>query len=364
MSELESDASVLHQMIGDPQRKRLLVVDDEESMRVAISRFLRSRGYEVETASSATEALARLQAARFAGMICDIRMPGMSGVELLPRALAVDPDLAVMMLTAVNDSQTAAQSLSKGAGEYLIKPVELGELHIALERVLNRRFIAMERRNVERLIADEVDRRAVSLEHDREELYARSVASLALAISLSESKDHYFAGTSARVTALSQAIAEVLQLNSDTREDVGTAARLHDVGRLALPDAILHKVAPLTPEEVLQVRDHVRLGVEVLSPLLFRGLVLEFVHDHHERWDGSGYPSRRAGERISVGGRILAAADAFVALTSRLAYRAAISPDDAIARMASEVGLQFEPAVFRALESVVREQRVLGLTAD
>lgn len=364
MSDIEGDESVLHQMIGDPQRKRLLVVDDEESMRVAISRFLRSRGFEVETAASATEALARLQATRFAAMICDIRMPGMSGVELLPRALAVDPDLAVMMLTAVNDSHTAAQTLSSGAGEYLIKPVELGELHIALERVLNRRFITIERRNVERLIADEVDRRSVSLEHDREELYSRSVASLALAISLAESKDAFFAGTSARVTALSQAMAEALQLGPEVREDVGTAARLHDVGRLALADALLHKADPLTPEEILRIRDHVRLGVEVLSPLLFRGLVLEFVHDHHERWDGTGYPSRRAGERISIGGRILCAADAFVALTSRRAYRAAVAPEEALTRMSAEVGTQFEPTIFHAMESVVREQRVLGLTAD
>lgn len=364
MTELQGDSSVLHQMIGDPERKRLLVVDDEESMRVAISRFLRSRGFEVEVAGSADEALQRMSKGRFAAMICDIRMPGMSGVELLPRALDVDPDLAVMMLTAVNDNHVAAQSLSKGAGEYLIKPVELGELHIALERVLNRRSITMERRNVERLIADEVDRRAVALEHDREELYARSVASLAHAVSLAESKDRYFAGTSTRVAAISRAMAEILSLGPSVRQDLDAAARLHDVGRLAWPDALLHKRDPLSAEEQGRVRDHVRAGLEVLAPLQFLGSVVEFVQDHHERWDGTGYPNRKVAERISIGGRILGVADAFVALTSRRAYRDSIPPDEALAKMAAHVGTQFDPDAFRAMEMVVTQQRVLGLTAD
>ena len=128
MTDLHQDSSVLHQMIGDTERKRLLVVDDEESMRLAISRFLRTRGYEVEVAESAQEALQVLAGVRCAAMICDVRMPGMSGVELIPRALEIDPDLAVMMLTAVGDNSVATESLSRGAGEYLMKPVELADL--------------------------------------------------------------------------------------------------------------------------------------------------------------------------------------------------------------------------------------------
>ncbi|MFN8582520.1 MAG: response regulator [Gemmatimonadaceae bacterium] len=359
-----TDDSVLHQMIGDLQRKRLLVVDDEESMRVAISRFLRSRGYEVEVANSASDALAKLSANRFAAMICDIRMPGMTGVEMLPRALDQDPDLAVVMLTAVNDSHVAAQSLSRGAGEYLVKPVELGELHIALERVLNRRFITMERRNVERLIADEVDRRVESLARERDEMYSRCVASVALAVSIAESKDPFFVGTSARVAAVSSAIAEVLSLDAEVRRDIDTAAQLHDIGRLSIPDSIHHKREPLGDGELARIRDHVRMSVEVLSPLLFLGAVSEYVQDHHERWDGGGYPNNRSGERISIGGRVLGLADAFIALTSRRPYRDAVSAEEALAALASCAGSQFEPACLRALVSVVNERRILGLTAD
>ena len=136
MTQSPDNFSVLHQMIGDPHRKRLLVVDDEETLRLAISRFLHSRGYEVDVAASAHEALQLLATVRFAAMICDVRMPGMSGVDLIPRALEIDPDLAVMMLTAVTDNSVATESLLRGAGEYLRKPVELGELQIAVRASL------------------------------------------------------------------------------------------------------------------------------------------------------------------------------------------------------------------------------------
>ena len=351
-------------MIGDPERKRLLVVDDEESMRLAISRFLRTRGYEVEVAESAREALQVLASVRCAGMICDVRMPGMSGVELIPRALEIDPDLAVMMLTAVGDNSVATESLSRGAGEYLMKPVELGELMVALERVLNRRSISMERRDVERLIAEEVAHQTSALQHDRAETYSRSVESLALAVVLAESKDPYFAGTTARVTAISTAIADVLSLNAETRDHVSTAARLHDVGRLAIRDELLHKRGPLTADEYDHVKGHVRVGLEVLAPLIFLGSVLEFVEDHHERWDGMGYPNGRARDRISIGGRILAVADAFVSLTSKRAYRTPVDADSALALLADQAGSQFDPAFLDALVVIVTDRHVLGLTAD
>jgi response regulator RpfG family c-di-GMP phosphodiesterase len=351
-------------MFGDPERRRLLVVDDEETMRLVMSRFLQTRGYEVEVAASAQEALQVLANVRCTAMICDIRMPGMSGVELIPRALEIDPDLAVMMLTAVTDSAVAAESLSRGAGEYLMKPVELGELQVALERVLNRRSITIERRDVERLIADEVDRQTSALQHDRAEAYSRSIESLSLGVVLAESKDPYFSGTTARVAAISGAIADVLLQDTETRDHVATAAKLHDVGRLALRDQLLHKPGPLTSEEYERVKSHVRLGLEVLSPMIFLGSVLEFIEDHHERWDGQGYPNGRAGDRISIGGRILSVADAFVSLTSKRAYRAPVTAEEALTRMARQASSQFDPDVSSALTVIVTERHVFGLTAD
>ncbi|MBV6519958.1 MAG: Cyclic di-GMP phosphodiesterase [Gemmatimonadaceae bacterium] len=356
------DSSVLHQMIGDREPTRLLVVDDEDTVRLAIARFLRSRGHEVESAASADDALALLRKTRFAAMVCDVRMPGMSGVDLIPMALELDPDLAVVMLTAVTDSSVAAQSLSRGAGEYLVKPVALRELEIAVERALSKRTIAREQRDIERLISDEVDRHTAALRHERAESYSRFVQSLALTVELAESNDPYFARTAARVTAIAAAIADVLKLDQGAREHLNTAALLHDIGRLATRDALLHKSQPLEPAEVRQLREHVRLGLEVLSPLIFPRTVLHFVSDHHEHWDGTGYPSGRSGERLSIGGRILAATDALVSLTSKRPYREPIQPDEALELLANDAGTQFDPTVLRALGIVVTEQHVLGLT--
>jgi HD-GYP domain-containing protein (c-di-GMP phosphodiesterase class II) len=222
----------------------------------------------------------------------------------------------------------------------------------------------MEQRDVERLIADEVERQTSALQHDRTETYSRSVESLALTVVLAESRDPFFTGTTARVAAIALAIADVVALDPDVREHVAAAARLHDVGRIALRDSVLHKPGPLTPEEYLLVKEHVKLGLEVLSPLIFLGSVLEFVEDHHERWGGGGYPNGRTGERISIGGRILSVADAFVSLTSKRPYRTPLSTEDALARMAEQSGVQFDPDIVRALSVVVMERHVFGLTAD
>src|SRR6185437_10258802 len=151
--------------------KRLLVVDDEDSIRHALTRFLSARGFLVENASSGAAALSMLGRERFTLMLCDVRMPGMTGLDVLHRALADDPDLAVVMLTAVNDAVTATEALSGGAFDYLVKPVELQQLESALKRTL-----VLEQRRVEQLIRDEVASRTKELEHEQAALRTLTVS--------------------------------------------------------------------------------------------------------------------------------------------------------------------------------------------
>lgn len=172
-----------------------------------------------------------------------------------------------------------------------------------------------------------------------------------------EAKDPYLRGHSQRVAALSAAIAETLDLDAATVDDVFLAGRLHDVGMIGIHEHILHKPGVLSPEEVHHVREHVRYGIEILAPLPNLGRVLDFVHDHHERLDGKGYPRGLAGEQISMGGRILAAADAFDALTSQRPYREPLSWEGALSRLASDAGRALDPVVFSALRRVVSVQR-------
>lgn len=342
-----------NRMIGDPERKRVLIVDDEDTIRLALARFLQTRGYDVDTASSGAAALDQVTPGHYAVMICDVRMPGMTGLELLPQVTERDPDLGIMMLTAVNDAPTAAESLSLGAMEYLMKPIELGELQLAVERVLHRRNFALERRNVERIIRDEVDRRTVTLRQDRQMALEAAFQPVILAVVAFETKDPYFVGMSDRVAALAYEIAANVGLAAERCERIALAGRIHDVGRLALRDAILGKAGPLTADEFEHIKEHVPRSLEILAPLPQHSDVLDAVADHHEHWNGTGYPRGVSGKAISIGGRILCAADAFVALTSMRPHRGALSPDETVAYLTTQAGTLLDPDVFESLSAVV-----------
>ena len=348
-----------NRVIGDGGPWRVLVVDDEETIRLALTKFLRSRGYNVQTAESGAAALDLLQRGKYVLMLCDVRMPGGSGVDLVPRALAIDPELAIVMLTAVNDAPTAAEVLSAGAMDYLMKPIELTDLQRAIERVLHRRELSIEQRNVERLIREEVALRTAELEREKLALRALSVDVVEALINALEAKDVYLRGHSQRVSHLAAAIAQDIGLDEDAVEEVRLAGRLHDVGKIGIRESVLNKPGPLTPEEFDHVRAHVRIGVDILTPLRHLGHSVLYVHDHHEHWDGSGYPRGLAGENISLGGRILCAADAFDALTSARPYRSALSPEATIEYLAAHSGALIDPTVFDVLASVVRRGRAL-----
>jgi len=351
--------SLTNRVIGDGGPWRVLVVDDEETIRLALAKFLRSRGYNVQTADSGPSALDLLQRGSYVAMLCDVRMPGLTGVELVPRALAIDPDLAIVMLSAVNDAPTAAEVLSAGAMDYLTKPVELGDLQLAIERALHRRGLAIERRNVERLIREEVALRTAQLERETLAPRGLSIDIVEALVNALEAKDVYLRGHSQRVAHLAAAIAQEMGLDEDTVEDIRLAGRLHDVGKIGTRESVLHKPGPLSTEEFDHVRDHVRIGVDILSPLRHLGRTVLYVHDHHEHWDGSGYPRGLSGESISLGGRILCAADAFDALTSARSYRGALTPDATIDYLAAQSGALIDPKVFEILAAVVRRGRAL-----
>jgi putative two-component system response regulator len=347
---------------GQPP-KRLLLVDDEPAVLASLSRFLGLRGYDVRTATSGAAALELLRGARFAAMVCDVRMPGMSGLETVPRALALDPDLAVLMLTGVNDAPTATEALARGAADYLTKPVELPDLQHAVERALHRRELAIERRRVEELIRQEVALRTEELEREKATLRSLTVSIAEALINAMEAKDVYLRGHSQRVAELAASMANALGLDDDTVEHVRLAGRLHDVGQIGIRESVLHKPGALEPEEFEHVKDHVRIGLEILAPLDALGVVLDYVRDHHEHWDGSGYPRGRRGGDISIGGRVLAAADAFDALTSKRAYREPMAPEQVIEYLgANHVGRLLDPAVYGALKAVVVGRKTLTLT--
>jgi putative two-component system response regulator len=351
--------SASHAAVESAPSVRILVVDDEETIRLALGRFLRARGYEVHAVPSGQAALDAITPGAYALMLCDVRMPGLSGLDLVPQAHAIDPHLAVVMLSAVNDAPTARTALTQGALDYLVKPVELSVLLQSVERALHRRTLGVGQQAVERSIRAEVEERTRELEREKAALRDISVQVAEALVTAMEAKDVSFRGASARVADMGASIAAHLGLDEDTIEDVRLAGRLHDVGKIGVSDVVLGKPSALTPEEYAQVKEHVRIGLDILAPLKHLGQVLRFVADHHERWDGRGYPQGLAGEEISIGGRILAAADAYEAVTATRTYREAMSPDRALTHLATLAGTLLDPTMYDALRTVVERGRTL-----
>lgn len=343
---------------------RILIVDDEETIRLALRKFLRSRGYEVEIAGSGDLALDILNKDSFSLMLCDVRMPGMTGVQIVPRAREIDQNLAIIMLTAVNDAATATEVLASGATDYLMKPVELADLQQAVDRALHKRAEEIEKRRLDKLIREEVALRTAELEQEKESLRLMSVSIAETLINAMEAKDMYLRGHSQRVAELAGQLARELGMDETMSEDLRVAGRLHDVGKIGIREAILNKPDRLTSEEFEHVKRHVQIGLDILAPLFHIKKPLKYVEHHHERWDGDGYPQGLSGEDIPLGARILCAADTFDALTSKRAYRDPLEPMAALEHLRVDAGKQFDPCVYDALVRVVTKRLEISSGKD
>jgi len=275
--------SKLMRRTQEPLVRRVLVVDDEESIRTALSRFLRTRSFEVMAVGSGEEALTALLAGnRFVLMLCDIRMPGMSGVDLVPRVLEIDPNMAVVMLTAVNEATTATEVLAAGAMDYLMKPFEFSELETVLERNLHRRTLVVEQRNVERLIREDVAARTDELLLERRAVQEMSVAVVEALINAQEAKDLYLRGHSQRVAALAASIASAMGLDDELVEDIRLAGRVHDVGRIGIRESVLNKPGPLDDEEFALMAQHTIIGERIISRIQYLQPISRIVRSAHE----------------------------------------------------------------------------------
>jgi len=332
----------------------LLVVDDERPLREGLARYLRGRGFVVNEAADGTQALAALERERYAVVICDILMPGVSGLDVAKQAAASDADLAIVMLTAVNDAASAKAALQLGALEYLLKPMELDDLGRAIDRALHKRDLLIDRRRTEQLIRHEVDQRVSEIEREKARLRALSVGVVDALVTAVEAKEPYYRGQSARVADLAAEIAREMQLSPDVVEQIRLAGRLRDVGRIGVREAVLNKAGTLTDDELEHIREHLLISVDILAPLTHLGPVITFVQDHHERWDGAGYPRGLRGAEISIGGRVLAAADAYNAITSPRPHRAPMTAERAAMFMETLSGTLLDPQVFAALARVMR----------
>jgi putative nucleotidyltransferase with HDIG domain len=349
----------------NPPAVSILIVDDEEPIRNALKRYLTRNQFEVFAAPSGEDALVQLREHDdIAVMLCDIRMAGMSGVDIVPQALEASPHLAILMLTAVNDATTAALCMQRGALDYLTKPIEMLELGRSIQRALKRREMNIERRKLDQRIKEEVSRQKAEFQRERARVERVSVTTLEVLINALEDKDPYLSGHSARVADMSATIAAQLDLPDNEIEQVRLAGRLHDIGKIGTREDVMNKPGPLTPEEYEHIKQHVVIGSQILAPLEHLGPVIDIVRSHHERWDGIGYPDGLRGKQIPLLARILCAAEVWDALSTSRPYQETMTPDEALRRMDELVGSVLDPKVFRALSEAVKRRRSLVFLVD
>jgi putative two-component system response regulator len=340
----------------------VLVVDDEHAARSVAGRILQSR-YEIQFAADATEAREKLMDGRVDLMLCDIHLPGESGMELVESLLAREEDeLAVVMVTGEESTATADRAFELGAYGYLVKPYRRGDLLITISNALRRRQLEQQARAYQRELEQDVITKSLETEHVRgllrrsEESLERSrletVHKLSLAV---EMRDQVTGHHLSRMGAYCEEIGRRMHLSQETCDIISLAAQMHDIGKVAIPDRILLKSGPLTEEEREQVKTHAEIGKQILqgseSPIL--RLAESIAWTHHEKVDGSGYPRRLKGDEIPVEGKIAAVADVYDALTRDRPYRQAMPVAEATALMADARGSHFDPDVIDIFMSSV-----------
>ena len=327
------------------ERGPILVVDDDRDVRELLHEIFRSNGYRCWLAADGREALEIFETERPPLTVTDMKMPVMDGLEFIKHARALDRDAVVLVLTGVGDVRTAVASLTSGAFDFILKPVDPDHLLGVAERALERRRRLLLRREqqavLERRVAETVQELEMTVRR-LDDTYRTTLEALGSAI---DTRDVGTQAHSRRVRGYSLTIARAHGVPEDRLRDIEHGVLLHDIGKIGIPDAILLKPGPLTAAEWAIMRRHPEIGRQVIEKVPFLRGAVPIVYHHHERWDGTGYPLGLCGEAIPLGARIFAVADALDAMTFDRPYSRAIPFEDARSEIRRCAGTQFDPAV-------------------
>jgi len=306
----------------------ILVVDDSTTIRQLVAKALEEAGFQVMTAGNGVQAFARIQERRPDLIISDINMPEMDGIELCKKT-HTDPNLAIIpfvIMSTNNDRAVMRRLLSWGASGYLVKPFNLEQIVITVERLLSDHFLILLKEK-ERLDAEQ-------------KMMLAGITSLIAAL---EARDPYTKGHSEAVARLVVQIGQQMNADAESIDSLIIAGKLHDIGKIGIPDAILLKPDCLTEKEFSIIRKHPVIGASILGAIPSIQPLLPVILHHHERFDGRGYPDGLKGEKIMLWARIAAVADTYHALTSDRPYRRGMSHENATSIIRDVRGTQLCP---------------------
>lgn len=333
---------------------RILIVDDEVEITEILADLL-SEDYDCIRAASAEQALALLRQNEFQLVISDITMPGMSGLDMIPHVKALSPETVVVMISGMQTVESAIGALRLGAFDYLMKPFDLRQVEAVVKRALEHYDLVVAKQRYENHLEELVEQRTAELDralNSLEGAYRSTLKALTAALETRDSETH---GHSERVVSYSLRLGREYGLNSDEMKSLEFGSLLHDIGKIGVPDSILRKPAKLTEEEWVRMREHPLHGQQILRGIEFLQGAARVVAQHHEKWDGSGYPLGLSAEDIDICARIFAVADAFDAITSDRVYRRGKSYEAAAQELDDWAGRQFDPKVVEAFHRVPKE---------
>ena len=333
---------------------RILIVDDEVEITEILADLL-SADYQCLKAASAEQALDLLGQSQFQLVISDITMPGMSGLDMIPHAKQLSPETVVVMISGMQTVESAIGALRLGAFDYLMKPFDLRQVEAVVKRALEHHDLVVAKQRYENHLEELVEQRTVELDRALNSLegsYRSTLKALTAALETRDSETH---GHSERVVSYSLRLGREYGLNAEEMKALEFGSLLHDIGKIGVPDSILRKPAKLTEEEWVRMREHPMHGQQILRGIEFLQGAARVVAQHHEKWDGTGYPLGLRAEEIDINARIFAVADAFDAITSDRVYRRGKSYEAAAQELDDWAGRQFDPKVVEAFHRVPKE---------
>lgn len=336
---------------------RILIVDDEEINLKILRIYLEDKGYEVVSAINGEEAINVLRSEDVTVCICDIRMPKISGIDVLNFVQQNVPIVPVIMLTGFIDINTAVSVMRQGASNYLTKPIDAGELIISVEKAVEHRKLLEEKLRLEKENLEYQRNLERKIEEKTQDVQLNMLDMVVALSNAVEERDRYLIGHSKRIAQFSNMLARQLGLSKEQLRTLHYGAILHDIGKIGVSDIILQKAESLTPQEDEIMRSHPQKGYHILQPVNFLKDVSEIVHRHHENWDGSGYPGGLTGEAIPLLARIVRLVDAFDVMTTTRANRKALEVEQAIESIRAGSGSLFDPALVEPFLSLVEKMR-------
>ena len=337
-------------MIGN-----ILIADDEDMIRELINITLSKEGFTCYQAASAEEGLEIINSHKLDLALLDIMMPGRSGIELLKDIKQMTPDTIVLMITAMNDMDTALSCIHFGADDYITKPFNLDRVLLTVKNTLDKRRLILENRAYQANLEQKVREQTEVIRTVMGEINLAYEHTLAALIRALDAREKEVGSHSERVMAYASLLAEASGIDELGRSVLAKGALLHDIGKIGVSDNILLKPAKLDAAEWEIMRQHPAVGYEILTGIRYFAGAADLVLSHHERYDGAGYPNGLRGEAIPISARIFALVDTLDAMTSDRPYRKALSFQAVLDEVIRCSGRQFDPKLVEVFLRIPKE---------